>query len=136
DVIHDPDNPVWNPSDYAVHLTRRARGLPLWFSLAVYGAAAYRQAVETVLDTAWRSAALIDATPYLELAREPELSIVLFRRVGWEAEDYRRWSERLLASQVGFVTPSSWEGTPVARLAFLHPGTTLEMIGEIIATMA
>ena len=27
--------PEWNPSDYAVHLSRRARGLPFWFSLAV-----------------------------------------------------------------------------------------------------
>src|SRR5579872_1501965 len=26
-----------NPSDYAIQLTRRARGLPLWFSLAVHG---------------------------------------------------------------------------------------------------
>ena len=48
-MIHDDDHPVWNPSDYAIHLTRRARGLPLWFSLAVHGAGAYRDAVETVL---------------------------------------------------------------------------------------
>ena len=27
----------WSPSDYAAHLTRRARGLPLWYSLATYG---------------------------------------------------------------------------------------------------
>ena len=39
----------WNPSDYAYHLTRRARGLPLWFSLAVHGTDAYRDAIETVL---------------------------------------------------------------------------------------
>ena len=26
----------WNPSDYAVHLSRRPRGLPLWFSLATH----------------------------------------------------------------------------------------------------
>ena len=33
DAIHEtPDE--WNPSDYAYHLTRRARGLPLWFALA------------------------------------------------------------------------------------------------------
>jgi aromatic-L-amino-acid decarboxylase len=32
DVIHTADG-EWNPSDYAYHLTRRARGLPLWFSL-------------------------------------------------------------------------------------------------------
>ena len=31
----------WNPADYAVHLSRRARGLPFWFSLAVHGTAAY-----------------------------------------------------------------------------------------------
>ena len=33
DVIH-ADPAEWNPTDYAYHLTRRARGLPLWFSLA------------------------------------------------------------------------------------------------------
>ncbi len=136
DVIHDADHPVWNPSDYAVHLTRRARGLPVWFSLAVHGAAAYREAVETVLNTAWQSAELIRRSPHLELVRDPELSIVLFRRTGWGVSDYDAWSVRLLARQIGFVTPTSWEGEPVARLAFLHPGTTLTMIEEILATMA
>jgi hypothetical protein len=64
------------------------------------------------------------------------LSIVLFRRTGWSAQDYEDWSVRLLAQQVGFVTPTSWEGETVARLAFLHPGTTVAMIEEIVATMA
>jgi glutamate/tyrosine decarboxylase-like PLP-dependent enzyme len=136
DVIHDDLNPEWNPSDYAVHLTRRARGLPLWFSLAVHGAGAYRDAVETVLRTAWESAELISRSPHLELVREPELSIVLFRRRGWGVAEYENWSVRLLASQVGFVTPTVWEGETVARLAFLHPGTTVAMIEEIVATMA
>ena len=31
----------WNPSDFAIQLTRRARGLPFWFSLAVHGTDAY-----------------------------------------------------------------------------------------------
>jgi glutamate/tyrosine decarboxylase-like PLP-dependent enzyme len=136
DVIHDDDNPVWNPSDYAIHLTRRARGLPIWFSLAVHGAGAYRDAVETVLRTAWQSAELISRSPHLELVREPELSIVLFRRKRWTPEQYAQWSVDLLAQQIGFVTPTSWEGETVARLAFLHPGTTLAMVEEIVATMA
>ena len=42
----------WNPSDFAFHLSRRARGLPLWFSLATYGTDAYTEAVETTLDVA------------------------------------------------------------------------------------
>ena len=39
----------WNASDYAHHLSRPARGLPFWFSLATYGTDAYRDAVETTL---------------------------------------------------------------------------------------
>ena len=50
--------------------------------------------------------------------------------------DYDDWSVRLLAQQIGFVTPTTWEGETVARLAFLHPGTTLAMVEEILATMA
>jgi glutamate/tyrosine decarboxylase-like PLP-dependent enzyme len=34
----------WNASDFAVHLSRRARGLPFWFSLAAHGTDAYRDA--------------------------------------------------------------------------------------------
>jgi len=135
DVIHD--NPAeWNPTDYAYHLTRRARGLPLWFSMAVNGLDAYRDAVEAGLAIARRGAALISETPHTELVRIPELSVVLFRRPGWEKPDYDAWSASLLSDQIGFVTPTTWEGETVARFAFLHPGTTEEMIKEILATMA
>ena len=34
EVVYDG---VWNVSDYAHHLSRRARGLPLWFILATHG---------------------------------------------------------------------------------------------------
>jgi aromatic-L-amino-acid/L-tryptophan decarboxylase len=136
DPIHDGSTTAWNPSDYAIHLTRRARGLPLWFSLAVHGAGAYQDAVEAALATARRSAELIVRTPHVDLVREPELSIVLFRRRGWGRQDYRTWSRQLLADQIGFVTPTSWEGETCARLAFLHPGTTLDMVEEILATMS
>jgi aromatic-L-amino-acid/L-tryptophan decarboxylase len=135
DVLHS-DAEDWNPSDYAYHLTRRARGLPLWFSLAVHGTDAYRDAVETVLSVTQQTADLIDATAYLELVRRPELSVVLFRRRGWDRDDYESWSARLLDQQIGFVEPTTWEGESVARFALLHPDTTVEMIGEIIGTMA
>ena len=48
DVLHGEDDEYeWNASDYAHHLTRRARGLPLWFSLATHGTEAYTDAIET-----------------------------------------------------------------------------------------
>jgi glutamate/tyrosine decarboxylase-like PLP-dependent enzyme len=135
DVIHETAT-EWNPSDYAYQLTRRARGLPLWFSLAVNGTDAYREAIEQVLATTRAAAARIRALPHLELVREPELSVVLFRRAGWSGADYDTWSARLLDEQIAFVTPSSWKGEPVARLAFLHPETTLAIVDEILATTA
>jgi aromatic-L-amino-acid decarboxylase len=136
DVLHTDAPEEWNPSDYAYHLTRRARGLPLWFSLAVYGTAAYGAAIDTALDAASAAAAMIDAAPYLQLLRAPELSVVLFRRTGWLKPQYDQWSRQLLRDQIGFVTPTVWEGETVARFAFLHPGTTHEMVEEILATMA
>ena len=135
DVLHT-DSGQWNPSDYAYHLTRRARGLALWFSLAVHGTAAYGEAVDAALDLARRTAARIAATSHLELVMEPDLSVVLFRRIGWRPEDYQDWTDRLLASQIGFVTPTKWEGETVARFAFLHPDTTLDMVDEMLALTA
>jgi glutamate/tyrosine decarboxylase-like PLP-dependent enzyme len=135
DVIHTDAPDEWNPSDYAFHLTRRARGLALWFSLAVNGTDAYRDAVEAALKVAREAAALIEANPVLSLIRTPELSVVLFRREGWSEADYYSWSEKLLAAQIGFVTPTKWEGETVARFAFLHPDTTLDIVKEILATM-
>ena len=135
DVLHaDPDE--WNPSDYAYHLTRRARGLPLWFSLSVHGTDAYRDAIEAALTLARAAARRIDALDHVELVREPDLSIVLFRRLGWQADDYRAWSERLLDDQVGFVVPTKWRGETIARFAFLHPETTIDIVAEILASMA
>jgi len=135
EVLHE--NPEeWNPSDYAYHLTRRARGLPLWFSMAVNGLDAYVDAVEAGLAIARRAAERIEAHPGVELVREPGLSIVLFRRHGWTKPEYDDWSARLLHDQIGFVTPTSWEGETVARFAFLHPETSVEMIDEMLRSMA
>jgi aromatic-L-amino-acid decarboxylase len=124
----------WNPGDYAYQLTRRARGLPFWFSLAVHGSDAYTNAVEQVLETTRSATARIRALPHLELVREPELSIVLFRRLGWDAERYADWSAQLSRDQVALVVPTRWHDETVARLAFLHPGTTLDIVDEILAT--
>jgi aromatic-L-amino-acid decarboxylase len=134
DSIHEPG--AWNPTDYAYHLTRRARGLALWFSLCVHGVGAYREAIESSLALARWSAERIGQLPHLELVREPELSVVMFRRLGWSAEDYDRWSERLLEAQIGFVLPSRWHGEPILRFAFLHPGTSPDVVDEILATLS
>jgi aromatic-L-amino-acid decarboxylase len=134
DVIHEDDED-FNPSDLAYHLTRRARGLALWFSMAVNGLDAYRDAVEHSLAMARYAAARIHEDPDLHLVREPDLSVVLFRRVGWLHADYEAWGQRLLQQQIAFITHSSWRGATVGRMVFLHPGTTTAMVDEVLATL-
>jgi len=126
----------WNPADYAYHLSRRARGLPFWFSLATYGTDAYRDALEQVLTLTRRTAEEIRSRPGLDLVMEPELSVVLFRRSGWGLEDYESWWHRLLESQIAFVQPTSWRGEQVARLCFVNPRTTIDHVLAVLGTMA
>jgi L-2,4-diaminobutyrate decarboxylase len=125
----------WNPSDYAIHLSRRARGLPFWFSLAAHGTAAYSRAIEATLELARAAAQEIERRPELELLNDPDLSVLVFRRVGWESKDYHRWSSRLLAEGTAFVTPTTHEGEIVTRFAIVNPRTTLADIAAILDSM-
>lgn len=125
----------WSPSDYAAHLTRRARGLPLWFSLATYGAAAYREAIGASIELAAEVAAEIRRRPGFTLVRDPQLSVVVFERDGWTKADYDSWSQRLLDEQRAFVVPSSHEGRPNTRFAILNPRTTFDQLTAILDSM-
>jgi aromatic-L-amino-acid decarboxylase len=137
DILHENDHEhyEWNPSDFAIHLSRRARGLPFWFSLVTNGITAYETAVQAAIDIARRTVDMINAMDHVELVRPASLSIVLFRRKGWSGEQYTKWSHQLLRDQVAFVTPTKWEGETVARLAFLHPNTTDELVRHILESM-
>jgi glutamate/tyrosine decarboxylase-like PLP-dependent enzyme len=128
-------NDDWNPSDFAFNLTRRVRGLPLWFSLATHGVAAYRSAIKMNLDLTKQIATEIRSRPYLSLVREPELSVVVFEREGWSNADYEKWSKQLLDSQFAFVVPSSHLGKPNTRFAIVNPTTKLEDLVAILDTM-
>ncbi|HQZ35862.1 MAG TPA: pyridoxal-dependent decarboxylase, partial [Ilumatobacteraceae bacterium] len=138
DVLHAEagQEEDWNPSDFAHHLTRRARGLPFWFSLATYGTAAYRDAIESSLTVVRETARLIHATDNLELLMEPELSIVMFRRLGWSAADYQAWSDALLAAGTAFVVPTTWAGETVLRLCIVNPRTTIDDVQLILDSLA
>ena len=122
----------WSPSDYAIHLTRRTRGLPFWFSLAAHGTDAYAEAMERTLIVAQQAADLVRNHPNLELLCEPELSIVAFTRKGWVAADYQKWSDQLLVDQVGFIPPSSHRGQPILRFAIVNPWTKISDISIIL----
>jgi hypothetical protein len=67
---------------------------------------------------------------------DPELSVVLFRRLGWGAGDYESWWRGLLDAQIAFVQPTSWRGERVARLCFVNPNTTMDHVRAVLGAMA
>ncbi|WP_297704305.1 aminotransferase class V-fold PLP-dependent enzyme [uncultured Eudoraea sp.] len=139
DIIKDPGAHGFNPADYQIQLTRRLRGLPLWFSLATHGTDKYKWAVERGIELANLAGELISSRPELELIRPPSLSCVLFRRKGWSANEYNNWTYTNHREGIALVTPSKWktkEGfETVARFCFINPDTTGEDIKVILDTM-
>jgi glutamate/tyrosine decarboxylase-like PLP-dependent enzyme len=126
----------WNPSDYAVNLSRRARGLPFWFSLATHGTRAYTEAIEQTLTVARAATEDIRGRNYVELLHEPDLSVVVFRRIGWTPAQYSDWSDRLMRANFAFVQPTVHDGETVTRFAIVNPRTTEADISAILDTMA
>ena len=126
----------WNPTDYGHFLTRRARGLPFWFSLAVHGTRAYSEAVERTLEVTLAGAELLDSAPHVELIMDPVLSVLAFRRVGWEQADYDLWSARLMEDGTAFVLPTQVDGEPALRICIVNPLTTVDDIAMILDSLA
>ena len=129
------DDTVWNPCDYAHVLTRRARGMPFWFSLAVHGTDAYRDAIEGAIEVTRATREMVVAAECLELIAEPELSVVAFRRVGWDLDDYQAWCDRLLADGTALLTPTTVDDGPAMRVCIINPRTTVGDLEEILATL-
>jgi len=126
----------WNPSDYAVHLSRRARGLPLWFALATHGTDAFRESIEQTIDLARFTEAEVERRAEFELVRERDLSVVVFRRLGWAPDDYSNWSNYMLDEGIAFVTPTKHHRETVTRVAIVNPRTSAADITMILDSMA
>ncbi|MFI7585500.1 aminotransferase class I/II-fold pyridoxal phosphate-dependent enzyme [Spongisporangium articulatum] len=69
-----------NFSDRGLQLTRRARSVSLWASVATFGTDAFRAAIDSGLDLAALASTLVDDDPHLELLSAARLGIVCFRR--------------------------------------------------------
>ena len=136
EVLHDAD-PIdeWNPSDYAYQLTRRPSGLPFWFTLLVHGTDALTAAVRTSMTSTAYAVQQLESIAGIEVVMQPELTVVLFRKQGWDRSRWQQWSRDLLDRGTAFVAPTTWKGETVGRLVFLHPLTTDEIVDEVIATL-
>ena len=96
-VGHEGEAP--SPAHYGPELSRPFRGLRLWLSLMLYGAATFRDALEDKLALAERFACGLDALRKdrglpLEIAQPPQLSTVAFRLERRAAENLDVWNGR------------------------------------------
>ncbi|MGZ0017803.1 pyridoxal phosphate-dependent decarboxylase family protein [Yeosuana sp. AK3] len=139
DIFKDEGTHGFNPTDYQIQLTRRVRGLPLWFSLAMHGTDRYKEAVERGLELAQIAGRLIQEKSHVELVIDPSLSCVLYRRIGWNPEDYTHWTYENHRKGFALVTPTKWKKgdtfETVSRFCFINPDTTENDIEMILDSM-
>ena len=105
----------------------------------MYGTDRYAQAIEQGIKLAQIAGRMILKSPHTQLVREPSLSCVLFRRLGWTAEDYRNWTYKNHKAGFALVAPTKVrkgdEVETVARFCFINPDTTADDIKAILDTM-
>ena len=135
EIFKDEGAQGFNPADYQIQLTRRIRGMPLWFSLAMHGTNKYKEAIERGIELAKIAAEKVKQNKNLELVRPASLSVVLFKRNGWDADDYRDWTYKNHREGFALVTPSIWKEESVVRFCFINPDTTEEDIDRILDTL-
>ena len=139
DIFKDEGAHGFNPADYQIQLTRRVRGLPLWFSLATHGTKRYQESVERGIELAVIAGKMIENKSYVELVREPSLSCVLYRRKGWKPQDYTHWTYENHRKGFALVTPTKWKNgdtfETVSRFCFINPDTTENDIEMILDSM-
>jgi glutamate/tyrosine decarboxylase-like PLP-dependent enzyme len=111
-------------------LSRRARSLAVWATLAAYGRDGYRAVVERSLDLAAHVAAEVQAADDMELLAPAPLNIVCFRYrppgVPDEALDELNLAigRDVLADGRVYVGTTRWAGTVGFRPAFVNWRTT------------
>lgn len=129
------DKNEWNPSDYALHLTRRARGLPLWYSLATHGTKAYAQAIAHTRAIAEDLAQRIATAPWLDLLLGPNLTVILFRPKGKAEDEMVHWAEEHRRSGALLCLPTRWRGEMVFRLCIVNPQTNPDHVMAVLDTL-
>jgi glutamate/tyrosine decarboxylase-like PLP-dependent enzyme len=140
----DTDAEIGTFAEYGPEQTRPFRALKTWATIAALGRAGIVGQVTRANELARELATMVEREPELELAAEPETSIVAFRarpagcppdRV---EEVNRALPEAIQARGRAFITGTIFGGQETLRACILHPETTEEHLGilieEVLAT--
>ncbi|MBY5162041.1 pyridoxal phosphate-dependent decarboxylase family protein [Salsipaludibacter albus] len=132
------DEAMANPGDWAPEMSRRARGVPVWATLASLGRAGVVEVVERTHHMAVRCARLLDAQDGVEVLNEVELNQVLVRFVDDAGEATTHTPAVLAAVQadgVAYPTHAAWGGGPAVRISVSHWATDTDDVDRTVAAL-
>ena len=135
----DTGTDVGTFAEYGPEQTRPFRALKTWATIAALGRAGIVAQVSRANARARELAALVESEPELELAAEPETSIVGFRArpAGCPPERLeevnRALPEAVQARGRAFVTGTVFDGQETLRACILHPATQTEHLEILVA---
>jgi glutamate/tyrosine decarboxylase-like PLP-dependent enzyme len=122
-------------------LSRRARSLAVWATLAAYGRSGYRAIVERCLDNAARLAGQVESSDDFELLAPVPLNVVCmrYRPPGVADSDLDDLNERIadavLTDGRVYVGTTRWAGKVAFRPAFVNWRTTAGDVDLILETL-
>ena len=138
--LHDaiPESDEVNLADLGIQLTRTSRALKVWLSICAFGLDAFTAAIDGCLDLAERARDRIEESPALELAVEPSLSVLCFRRrFDCDEDEEDRRNAALVAelerSGIGLISSTRVAGRYVLRMCILGHATQWEHVERVIA---
>jgi aromatic-L-amino-acid decarboxylase len=132
---HDEEEEL-HSADLGLEYSRPFRALKLWLAFRVHGAAAFREAIERNLHQARVLADEVRRHPDLELALEPQLSVVPFRHVPPGARDLDAHNQRLGDALLGdgrvYLAPAVIDGRSYLRPCVVNYRTTDEDVLALV----
>jgi len=120
DVLDRPAIPHF--FTFGPELSRPYRGLDVWLALNYHGVNAFRSELDRMLDMTADAVARLRSIPTVELAVEPELTVVAFRSTKGDAAS-QEIMEHLNTSNEVHVSSTTVDGRFTVRLAFLNHRT-------------
>ena len=134
EIFKDEGAQGFNPADYQIQLTRRVRGMPLWFSLAMHGTDKYKQAIERGIELAKIAENKINESEHVEVVRPSSLSVVLFRRKDWTPDQYKDWTYKNHNSGFALVTPTTWKKETEGKTHLVRAKQVVDSGAETVVT--
>ena len=119
-----------NYYDYGVQLTRGFRALKLWLSIKTFGAAAFREAIDSGFEMAEFAESLLRQSDCWRIISPATFGIVTFIFVAEDCSEseigeiHRRMVEAMAEDGFAFANSTTLRGQTVMRLCTINPRTT------------